>query len=176
MIGKGSRPRRCRSRKRAQALDRYLRLRKKHAQAGSQALWLGPKGRSRRNGVAQLLRRRCKQAGIEQLHPHQLRHTAAHVAAKEGLGDPDMMRIFGWRSRQMLLATGRRRPTSGPGTRTGSWRRGTGCDRAGASITCRQCKGNGVRRNQRLLAQVWWIGDKVHEVRAYLNRLPKHTC
>ena len=53
-----------------------------------------------------MLRRRCKQAGIEQLHPHQLRHTAAHVAAKEGLGDSDMMRVFGWRSRQMLLRYG----------------------------------------------------------------------
>ena len=26
----------------------------------------------------------------------------AHQAAKGGLGDSDMMRIFGWRSRQML--------------------------------------------------------------------------
>jgi integrase len=54
------------------------------------------------NGIAQMIRRRCADAGIDQLHPHQFRHTAAHYAAKEGTSDSDMMRQFGWRSRAML--------------------------------------------------------------------------
>jgi len=88
--------------KTAQALDRYMRFRKAHVHASMPALWLGPQGQLMPNGIAQMLRRRCAQAGIEKLHPHQFRHTAAHVAAKEGLGDSDMMRTFGWKSRQML--------------------------------------------------------------------------
>jgi site-specific recombinase XerC len=103
VVGKGSRPRSVPfSSKTSQALDRYLRIRKRHAHARSEALWVGPKGQLTSNGIAQMLRRRCTSAGIDQLHPHQLRHTAAHQAAKGGLGDSDMMRIFGWRSRQML--------------------------------------------------------------------------
>jgi site-specific recombinase XerD len=106
VVGKGSRPRAVpMSSKTVQALDRYMRLRKKHPQASSTALWLGARGPLTSNGVAQLLRRRCRRAGIDQLHPHQLRHTAAHEAAKS-LGDSDMMRIFGWRSRQMLTRYG----------------------------------------------------------------------
>jgi site-specific recombinase XerD len=108
VIGKGSRPRGVpMSAKTTQALDRYMRLRKKHAKAATtKALWLGARGPLTTNGVAQLLRRRCNQAGVAQIHPHQLRHTAAHQAALGGLGDSDMMRIFGWRSRQMLTRYG----------------------------------------------------------------------
>jgi site-specific recombinase XerD len=108
VIGKGSRPRGVPiSPKTTQALDRYMRLRKKHARtATTKALWLGSRGPLTTNGVAQMLRRRCKQAGIAQIHPHQLRHTAAHQAALGGLGDSDMIRIFGWRSRQMLTRYG----------------------------------------------------------------------
>jgi integrase len=103
VLGKGSRPRAVPfSPKTSQALDRFMRIRKKHPHARSDGLWLGPKGKLTPNGIAQMLRRRCRDAGIEQMHPHQLRHTAAHVAAKSGLGDSDMMRIFGWRSRAML--------------------------------------------------------------------------
>jgi site-specific recombinase XerD len=104
VLGKGSRPRAVPfSSRTSQALDRYLRgIRKRHTHAHMGALWLGPKGPLTTNGIAQMLRRRCAMAGIDQLHPHQLRHTAAHVAAKSGLSDSDMMRIFGWRSRQML--------------------------------------------------------------------------
>jgi len=106
VVGKGSRPRAVPyGSKTAQSLDRYLRVRKRHAQKDLPNLWLGTKGPLTPNGIAQMLRRRCDKAGIDRLHPHQLRHTAAHVAAKS-LGDSDMMRIFGWRSRQMLLRYG----------------------------------------------------------------------
>lgn len=103
VTGKGSRPRAVPfSSRTSQALDRYKRVRRQHPSARLAAWWLAPKGALSTSGFAQMLRRRCDQAGIERLHPHQLRHTAAHHAAKSGLGDSDMMRVFGWRSRQML--------------------------------------------------------------------------
>lgn len=107
VIGKGARPRAVPfSPRTAQALDRYVRTRKHRPAASSSSLWLGARGKLTSNGISQLLRRRCEAAGISQLHPHQLRHTAAHHAAKSGLGDSDMMRIFGWKSRQMLTRYG----------------------------------------------------------------------
>jgi site-specific recombinase XerD len=88
--------------KTANALDRYCRVRARHAQASSEALWLGPKGGLTSSGLAQLLERRCAQAGIAKVHPHQLRHTAAHVWMANGGSEGDAMRLFGWRSRTML--------------------------------------------------------------------------
>lgn len=103
VVGKGSRPRAVPfGAKTARALDAYFRIRKRHPMAKSPEWWIGHKGPLTDSGITQILRRRCKDAGLEQLHPHQLRHTAAHHAAKSGLGDSDMMRVFGWRSRQML--------------------------------------------------------------------------
>ncbi len=54
------------------------------------------------SGVAQLLRRRCVKAGIEPIHPHQLRHTFAHAWLAQGGNEGDLMRLAGWRSRHML--------------------------------------------------------------------------
>jgi integrase len=55
------------------------------------------------NGLGQMLERRSAQAGIPRIHPHQLRHTAADIWLSESGGDEtSAMRLFGWRSRQML--------------------------------------------------------------------------
>lgn len=86
----------------AQAIDRYLKQRRGHPQAERVALWLGAKGSLTGSGVAQMLRRRCRDAGIAQLHPHQLRHTAVHGWLKSGGAEGDAMALYGWRSRQML--------------------------------------------------------------------------
>jgi site-specific recombinase XerD len=103
VVGKGSRPRAVPfSPKTAQALERYRRARQKRPQSERPAFWLGKKGPLTANGIAQMLRRRCKDAGIAQLHPHQLRHTAAHAWLAMGGNETDAMRLFGWRSRQML--------------------------------------------------------------------------
>jgi site-specific recombinase XerD len=103
VMGKGSRPRAVPfGAKTGQAIERFMRLRSRHSLASSPALWLGSKGPLTDSGVAQLLRRRCEQAGIERLHPHQLRHTAAHAWLSAGGNEGDAMRLFGWRSRQML--------------------------------------------------------------------------
>jgi site-specific recombinase XerD len=103
VVGKGARPRAVPfGVKTTQALDRYLRVRDGHAQARSTALWLGGQGALTDNGIAQMIRRRCRDAHIPQLHPHQFRHTAAHQWLAQGGNEGDAMRLFGWRSRQML--------------------------------------------------------------------------
>lgn len=105
VLGKGRRPRACPfGNKTALALGRYLRMRARHARAADPALWLAEKNRPpmTHNGVAQVIRRRGQQAGIEALHPHQLRHTAAHEWLAAGGNEGDAMRLFGWKSRQML--------------------------------------------------------------------------
>lgn len=95
-----------------QAFDRYIRMRARHPQAGSPALWLGTKGRLGYSGIAQMLTRRANAAGIDHIHPHQLRHTAAHVFADNGGSDSDAMELFGWSSPDMPRIYGRSAKTA----------------------------------------------------------------
>lgn len=109
VLGKGRRVRQVPfGSKTAQALDRYMRVRVLHPLAGTPALWLGEKGKGPLlpNGVYQMIRRRCRAAGIPPMHPHQLRHTWAHVWLAEGGSEGDLMRLAGWRSRTMLARYG----------------------------------------------------------------------
>jgi integrase len=71
-------------------------------------------------GVQQLLRRRGDQAGLPGLHPHQLRHTFAYAWLAQGGGETDLMRLAGWRSRQMLGRYGAWPPIHGKGGVAGS--------------------------------------------------------
>ena len=85
VIGKGRRGRTLPLGRRAmKALDRYLRARVRHKDEELHWLWLGPRGHLTKSGFAQMIRRRCRQAGVEQVHPHQFRHTFAHKWAVEG--------------------------------------------------------------------------------------------
>jgi integrase/recombinase XerC len=105
VIGRGRRPRACPfGAKTTQALDRYVRARRAHKLAHRPELWLGPANRQPMtdNGIAQMVRRRGGQAGIPDLHPHALRHTFAHAWLAEGGNEGDLMRLAGWKSRQML--------------------------------------------------------------------------
>lgn len=105
VLGKGRRPRGCPFGGRtATAVERYLRLRATQPRADTPALWLGEKGRGpmTHDGLRQMIGRRAEQAGIGHVHPHQLRHTAAHRWLAEGGSEGDAMRLFGWKSRQML--------------------------------------------------------------------------
>lgn len=105
VTGKGSRVRAIPfGYKTGQAITRYLRLRGAHPAAErTDALWLAQRGALTDSGLAQMLERRCDAAGIDRVHPHQLRHTAADLWLAESGGDEtSAMRLFGWRSRQML--------------------------------------------------------------------------
>lgn len=108
VTGKGRRPRSVPfGAKTAQALDRYRRIRDRHPLAGVPSFWLGSRGGLTDSGLSQMLRRRCHQAGIPAIHPHQLRHTAAHEWLSRGGNEGDAMQLFGWRSREMLSRYGR---------------------------------------------------------------------
>ncbi|MBA2561154.1 MAG: tyrosine-type recombinase/integrase [Propionibacteriales bacterium] len=104
VLGKGGRGRACPfGAKTADALRRYLRIRSRHPVAAlSSALWLGRKGAMTDSGVRQMLERRSHDAGIEPIHPHQFRHTMAHRWLAAGGQETDLMRLAGWRSREMV--------------------------------------------------------------------------
>lgn len=103
VLGKGRRVRGCPfGRKTALALDRYLRLRMQHPAAASTALWLGHKGAMTWSGISKLVRKRAAEAGIAGVHPHRFRHTFAHTWLAAGGQEGDLMRLAGWRSRDML--------------------------------------------------------------------------
>ena len=107
VVGKGRRARACPFGARtARALDRYLRARGQHRDRVSVPLWLGLRGRLTDNGIGQMLERRSKQVGLPRIHPHQFRHTAAHRWLAEGGNETDLMRLHGWRSRQMVARYG----------------------------------------------------------------------
>jgi site-specific recombinase XerD len=88
--------------KTGEALRRYLRLRSRHPQAALDALWLGKKGKMTGSGITQMLERRATDAGIENVHPHRFRHTFAHRWLADGGQEQDLMRLAGWRSREMV--------------------------------------------------------------------------
>jgi site-specific recombinase XerD len=84
------------------AIDRYLRKRAQHPQAALPWLWLGKKGRMTDSGIRQMVWRRSEEAGIGRVHPHQLRHTFAHMWLEIGGEETDLMKITGWKSRAMV--------------------------------------------------------------------------
>lgn len=104
VMGKGGRGRACPyGTKTADAIRRYLRARRRHPAAEkSDRLWLGKQGAMATSGVSQMLLRRAKTAGVEDLHPHRFRHTFAHRWLAEGGQEQDLMRLTGWRTREMV--------------------------------------------------------------------------
>ena len=103
VLGKGGRERLVPlGRKVVQALDRYLRVRLRHAHEGAAALFLGRAGPITPSGVYQIVRTRARAAGIRNVHPHQLRHSFAHAWLVAGGQETDLMRVAGWRSRAMV--------------------------------------------------------------------------
>ncbi len=103
VLGKGRRPRACPfGHKTAQALDRYLRARRAHRDAGRPELWIGHLGPMTDNGLYQVLKKRAEAAGLGNVHPHQLRHSFAHAWLANGGNEGDLMRLAGWRSREMV--------------------------------------------------------------------------
>jgi len=103
VLGKGRRPRGVPfGVKTGEALSRYLRARKRHSMSNTPYLWIGRKGWMTDQGIREALLRRGHQAGLGRIYPHQLRHTFAHRWLANGGGETDLMRLTGWRSRDML--------------------------------------------------------------------------
>lgn len=103
VTGKGNRQRELPIGVKAQqALNRYMKVRARHTQAELPWLWLGKKGRLTDNGVRQMLRRRAKAVGLEDIHPHRFRHTWAHEMLDSGVSEGDVLRLGGWKTRAML--------------------------------------------------------------------------
>jgi site-specific recombinase XerD len=97
VVGKGGRHRACPfGSKTADALRRYLRFRGRQDAPESSPFWLGKRGRMTDSGVCQMLERRCVDAGIPPVHPHQFRHTFAHDWLATGGQEHDLMRLAGW--------------------------------------------------------------------------------
>jgi site-specific recombinase XerD len=88
--------------KTAAALARYERARARHDGAAAPAYWLGLRGPLGDSGLAQILRRRSKVAGIPPVRAHQLRHSWAHAMLSLGHTEGTLRQLGGWRTRDML--------------------------------------------------------------------------
>ena len=91
----------------ARSLDRYLRVRARHAQAYRPQLWLGTgnRGPMTASGIYQVIARRGRQCGIE-VFPHRFRHHFSHTWLDRGGAEGDLMELNGWTSPQMLRRYG----------------------------------------------------------------------
>ena len=91
----------------ARSLDRYLRVRARHAQAWRPQLWLGAgnRGPMTASGIYQVTVRRGRECGIE-VFPHRFRHHFSHTWLDRGGAEGDLMELNGWTSPQMLRRYG----------------------------------------------------------------------
>lgn len=89
--------------KTGQALDRYIRLRRRHTDPDNTQLFVGAHIKTFSYwGLARTLRQRAKDAGIEGFHLHLMRHTAATRWLAAGGSEGGLMAVAGWSSREML--------------------------------------------------------------------------
>lgn len=87
----------------AQALDRYIRMRRTHPLADTPALWLGTRGRGfAYGGLWDALKARAATAGVTRWHPHLARHTVASRWLERGGTEGGLMAVGGWSQRSMM--------------------------------------------------------------------------
>jgi len=106
--GKGGKPRIVKiSYDAARSLDRYIRVRARHAQAYRPQLWLGVSNRGpmTASGIYQMIARRGRQCGTD-VWPHRFRHHFSHTWLDRGGPEGDLMELNGWTSPQMLRLYG----------------------------------------------------------------------
>ena len=87
------------------SLDRYDNLRAQAAAhvSASERFWLTARGAPlQESGVATMLNRRGVRAGVGRVHAHLMLHAFAHTWLSEGGAEGDLMRLGGWRTREML--------------------------------------------------------------------------
>jgi len=90
----------------AQALDRYLRARGRHAKAALPWLWVSRSGRFTNKGIPLMLVRRGEAAGIGPVHAHQFRHTWADRWLSAGGNEGDLQRLGGWQNSDVMRRYG----------------------------------------------------------------------
>jgi site-specific recombinase XerD len=93
----------------AQALDRYVRARRRTRHADRPWLWVSMSasdGRLTGVGIHRMLQRRGARIGVPGLHAHMFRHTFADAWLRAGGEETDLMEIAGWRTRQMMARYG----------------------------------------------------------------------
>jgi integrase len=79
------------------AIDRYVRARRTHRLAKTDALWLGDRGKSfSYDALHKSLALRASMAKVDGFHPHRLRHTAAHRWLAAGGSEGGLMAVAGW--------------------------------------------------------------------------------
>lgn len=106
IVGKGARPGILHFGTRTSlALNKYRRLRDARKDAKMAAFWLGKRGPMTPDGIAHVIESRGRMAGLT-IHPHQTRHTWAHVMKSGGATDEELMRLGRWRSMQMVARYG----------------------------------------------------------------------
>ena len=89
--------------KTALAISRWQRTRRTWRPTEDPALFLGSRGgRLTGDGVFRILERRCETAGLEPIHPHQLRHHATHALLAAGVPDQAVEVQMGWTGGQMV--------------------------------------------------------------------------
>jgi site-specific recombinase XerD len=131
--------------KTVRALDRYLRIRAGHRDAELDRLWLGRSGAMTSCGIAEAVKRRALEAGIGDVHVHQLRHSAAHYLRLAGADDDAVLRLMGWKDRSMLHRYGASAADERAERFIGGSHRGIGCEDHRSL--------RGVRRQEAMRAQ-----------------------
>jgi integrase len=96
--------------KTARAFSRWARARARRPGADVSPWWfLGVKGRMTRSGMYQMTERRCAQAGVPRIHPHQFRHWSTDRMLDSGMLEGQVMLLNGWTTRKMIDRYGRDR-------------------------------------------------------------------
>lgn len=89
--------------KAARELDRYLRVRTAHARETCEFVWVSHYGGGLKpRTIRRIVTERGAAAGLLGLHPHLLRHTAAHLWLAADGQEGDLVEIMGWSDRSML--------------------------------------------------------------------------
>lgn len=90
------------------ALDRYLRIRRRHRYASStDQLWLGQQGAITARSVGEIVAVTGRRAVLGAIHPHQLRHTWASNMKEAGAQHDELKALGGWSTDVMLQRYGR---------------------------------------------------------------------
>ncbi len=94
-----------------EALDRYIRARRRHTNADSPKLWLGEREPFTLGyaGLWKTLKGRGKLAGVGDVHPHRFRHTFADRWLDKGGSEGGLMTVAGWDDPAMVRRYSKRR-------------------------------------------------------------------